>query len=305
MIKIGFLVSYDYDYLEKAIPCVYEHADIIALAIDINRLTWSGNPIEIPESFFSWIKEIDHDNKIKIYEDNFYVPTNTASENDTRERNLLGKFMGDGGWHIQLDSDEYFINFGSFANYLKTLENYLVNPEKTPVEIQAFWITLFKKVEGGYLYIKDSYDSIEFCTNLPRYKYMRVTNHKKKIFTKYYMLHQSWAREENEVYTKLINWSHKDDSDTMAFFDFWKNLNRENYKEVKNFHSNDPSKWRSLGFIDDEKLFKLEIQISKFNLFKLKSKKRILGFVREHFNKSLQDKMKKFYRIFKSKGVSY
>ena len=36
-IQVGFLVSYDYDLLRNAIPLVYDFADSIFLAIDIDR----------------------------------------------------------------------------------------------------------------------------------------------------------------------------------------------------------------------------------------------------------------------------
>ena len=88
--------------------------------------------------------------------------------------------MGEGGWHIQIDSDEYFNDFKSFTGFLKERNNLLQNPEANPVEIHVQWITLFKKVEGGFLYVKDSLDTIEVATNVPKYKYMRATRHSKK-----------------------------------------------------------------------------------------------------------------------------
>lgn len=98
--------------------------------------------------------------------------------------------------------------------------------------------------------------------------------HSKKIITKFVLLHQSWARDEDEIYTKITNWSHRDDSDNIAFYQFWKNINLNNYTEFKNFHENDPTKWKSLGFISENEIDSLKIDISNFQLFKLKSKKK-------------------------------
>lgn len=296
MIKVGFLVSYDFKYLYKSIPLVYDASDLIVLAVDKDRLTWSGNPLYIDPLFFEWVKEFDTLNKIVIYEDTFYIPQNSPAENDTRERNLLAKAMGEGGWHIQIDSDEYFNDFKGFVSFLNEKKQFLKNPEKHPIEIHVQWITLFKKVEGGFLYIKDSLDAVEVATNYPKYKYMRATRHSKKIITKFILLHQSWARDDDEIYTKITNWSHRDDSDNVAFFEFWKNINLSNYKEITNFHENDPTKWKALEFISEEELDSLKIKISDFQLFKLKTKKYLVQFIRENLSPSTQEKIKTAFK---------
>jgi hypothetical protein len=36
-------------------------------------------------------------------------------ENETRERMMIAQRMGEGGWHVQVDSDEYFLDFGTFS----------------------------------------------------------------------------------------------------------------------------------------------------------------------------------------------
>lgn len=296
MIKVGFLVSYDFKYLYKSIPLVYEASDLIVLAVDKDRLTWSGNPLYIDPLFFDWVKEFDTLKKIVIYEDAFYIAKNTPAENDTRERNLLAKAMGEGGWHIQIDSDEYFNDFKGFVSFLNEKKQYLKNPKKQPIEIHVQWITLFKKVEGGFLYIKDSLDAVEVATNYPKYKYMRATRHSKKIITKFILLHQSWARDDDEIYTKITNWSHRDDSDNVAFFEFWKNISLENYKEVTNFHENDPTKWKALEFVSEAELDSLKINISDFQLFKLKTKKYLVQFIRENLSASTQEKIKTIFK---------
>ena len=139
MIKVGFLVSYDFKYLYQSIPLVYNDADLIVLAVDKERLTWSGNPLVIDPDFFEWVQKFDVLKKIVIYEDSFFVPENSPAQNDTRERNLLAKAMGEGGWHIQIDSDEYFNDFKSFTDFLKERNNLLQNPEANPVEIHVQW----------------------------------------------------------------------------------------------------------------------------------------------------------------------
>ncbi len=299
MIKVGFLVSYDYDYLQTSIPLIYSSADSITLAIDKDGLTWSGNKIYIPQDFFAWVREIDKDNKIRIYKDNFYVPSNTPAQNDTRERNMLSEFMGGGGWHIQLDSDEYFVNFESFVTYLKSIQHYLSNPEKNPVQVVVYWINLFKKTDKGFLYIKDSYTPIEVATNYPKYNYMRVSNFK-KIVSPFLLFHQSWARNETEIKMKISNWSHRDDANNIKFFDFWLSINENNFRKFHNFHPTDPKKWRSLDFVNYKDLFRLPIEIRPITIFQTRVKYAYLKYLRAIFGEEKFLFYKKKYQNYRS-----
>ena len=63
MIKVGYLVSYDYELIFNSLPTIYNDADSIYLAIDENRSTWSGNnfTIKILTLFKYWL----YDSKIK------------------------------------------------------------------------------------------------------------------------------------------------------------------------------------------------------------------------------------------------
>ena len=130
-IQVGFLVSYDYELLKNAIPQVYKESDTIFLAIDKDRKTWNGNSFEIKEDFFQWINVFDVDAKIEIYEDQFYCPELTAMQCEVRERKLLGEKMGIGNWLIQLDADEYFLDFKKFES------KYTVNGEKLDITFKG------------------------------------------------------------------------------------------------------------------------------------------------------------------------
>src|SRR5690349_10266607 len=111
MIKVGFCVSYDWVLLKRSLPRVYGQADKICLSIDKNRRSWTGTPYVFDEDAFrSWISSVDVQNKIDVYEDDFALSNLSAMENDTRQRNLMAKRLGKGGWHIQVDSDEYFLD---------------------------------------------------------------------------------------------------------------------------------------------------------------------------------------------------
>lgn len=242
-IKVGFLVSYDYEYLKISLPLVYESADIIAVAIDKNRETWSGEKFDIDPLFFDWLKEIDKDNKIQIYEDVFAISDLSNMECETRERNMLAQFMGDGGWHVQIDSDEYFLDFAEFVASIRGVET------EYPIQIYGRWITLYQKDDMGYLYT-DSQEYFPAATNYPHYETARKSSAKEFKYLESKVLHQSWARGEDEILFKLKSWGHKTDFNVEAYFQFWKSINRHTYKYVRSFHPLDRWIWQTLEYVD-------------------------------------------------------
>jgi hypothetical protein len=250
-IKVGMLVSYDYELLKNSIPRLYKDADSISLAIDYKLRTWSGNTIEIPASFFEWIKAFDIENKIVIYKDDFYDSKLTVKENDTRERNMLGEFMGEGGWHIQVDSDEYFLDFKSFCDDLRGL-----NIDK-PVSICPRFFTLFKKLEDSFLYISGEKNHYPVATNFPAYDSYRSNLSIKKINLEHLVVHDSWGRSSSDLLLKLKNWSHKSDFDVMGYFKLWEAINKTNYKCVNYFHPISFNEWRHLKEIKADNIEEL------------------------------------------------
>ncbi len=125
---------------------------MIVVCYDKNFKTWFGNPFQIPESFFLELKKYDVGNKIKIYSDEFYINQNIDDPMslETRQRKMLSQFMGSGGWHLQIEVDEYPYNFVHLTKYLKNINYLLKNPKKTPINIIAKMIVLFKKDETGF-----------------------------------------------------------------------------------------------------------------------------------------------------------
>jgi len=272
IIKVGFLVSYDYAYMKYALPPVYEQADKIVIAVDIDRQTWKGEKFDIPASFFEWIKAYDKDNKIEIYEDSFFVPELNAFECDTRERNMLAKKMGDSGWHIQVDSDEYFLDFKILTRYLKALDT------NKPVTIYAELITIFRQDSTG-MFLIDSNEQFALATNNPVYIAARRTDDKMNtnVYTKFKLLHQSWGRSEAEMEQKLKNWGHTSDFEIESYFSLWKAINKYTYKYLQNFHPLTPSIWKELEYFETNDIPTLlekvkEAQMEKEEKEKKKSK---------------------------------
>lgn len=284
MIKVGYILSYDYDLIFTSINQIYEEADKIFIAIDVNSKTWSGNDYKLPSSFFENIELLDYKNKIQIYEDNFYISELTPIECETRERNLLLKKMGR-GWLIQLDVDEYVYDFKTLTNYLNKYWYLTLFPKYTPIVFKGKLITLFKQTKEGFLYI-DNDEKFPFITNLNKFEFTRYITKVRNHFININVVHQSWARTEDEIQTKIKNWGHRDDFNTQHYFEFWKNISSSNYMNYNNIHPINPEVWNKLHFLPSKSIEEfinqysirneqILINLSKMKMFKSMVKKII------------------------------
>ncbi|TGD82986.1 hypothetical protein [Hymenobacter wooponensis] len=251
-IKVGFVVAYDWYLLEQSLPIVYEDADKICISIDKNRVGWSGKEFLFDEQGFrKLIKKLDYKNKIDVYEDVFYKPELTPIENDSRQRQLMAEHQGPGGWHVQLDADEYFVNFGKFAQWLRN------SSFSYPVNIICPSITLFKKLEKGFLAVEAekfaSSEIIGAATNKPAYKHARISDWF-NVLVPYEIIHQSWARTSQEIEQKVRNWGHSNDFDINGYIEFWESLTEDNYRGFVNFHPIYPRNWPKLIFIEGDSI---------------------------------------------------
>lgn len=231
MIAVGFLIAYDYEYLKYSLPCVYNSADKIILAIDSNRNTLTGNNFQFDENFKNWIAHFDIKNKVHWLEKAFYQKGQSPFETVMLMRNQLLNAMRPADWYIQVDADEYFLDFESFVNQLKSLP-----PTKTPTVISCYWKTLFKKLSNDYLLIAGNPEAFPVATNKPFNTSERFIEGAYHIQFNQIVLHQSWARSPEEIENKINNWSHAQDFDTKAYFYKWKNVNKWNYTLYRYFH---------------------------------------------------------------------
>ncbi len=280
-IKTGFCVAYDWKLLKKSIPRIYANSDIICLAIDINRKSWAGNKYDFDEdAFFNFVKEIDIERKIDIYQDNFSLDALDKRQNCNRHRALIAERMGAGGWHIQVDADEYFLNFEGFTEYLKHL-NPNPLPTHKPLNVCCPFVPLIKKMDTGYLYVnfRDTLpEIIPIATNKPDYQRARQNGHFNKI-SDYYVIHETWARDEGELWYKINNWGHaaeelKENDKRLSYYNLWKSLDRNNYQYVSNFHPIIGRVWPALDFCESEnieefidRIPKPQFALSSFQLF--------------------------------------
>lgn len=254
MIKVGYLLSYDYQYIFNSLKTVYDFADKIVICYDREGKTWAGNHFLIPNEVFEKIKSIDNQNKIVFYSDTFYIEGENPINLDTRQRNMLAQKMGKGGWHIQIDSDEYALNFQKLTSFLQKHSYLLRNPKRTPINFFVKFVTLFKQNEEGFFVITPHTEPCFLITNVPFYTNARMPENQFFVQLNYYLIHQSWARSEQDILQKFQNWGHKNDFNTQKYFEKWKNLNSENYRSYQNFHPLTPQEWKSIEFIKSKNI---------------------------------------------------
>lgn len=281
MIKVGFCVAYDWELLKNSIPPIYERADRICLGIDKDRHSWACNPYEIDnDAFYEFVKGIDTDNKIDIYEDDFSLENLNSRENCNRHRMLIAESMGKGGWHIQIDSDEYFLDFNGFTEYLKAI---IKNPSgnEKPLNVNVNLIPLYKQVENGYLYVdfeEKPFENAPFATNAPLYERARNNGYFNHI-SPFIAIHETWARNEDQLWYKLKNWGHaaeelESNASKMSYFNLWKTIDKFNYKHIRNINPARPEVWPALDYCEASSIAdfieKLTHKLPDLNTFALK-----------------------------------
>jgi SAM-dependent methyltransferase len=244
MSKLSFisLIAYDYEYLIRSISSYYDIADEIILGLDEDLVSWSNLPINIDKNKVkNDILAIDCDNKIKIIESNFHSQ-GKPMKNDIYERNFLSKLCKDNNWIIQIDADEAISNGEEFQN--------VIEDSDPNFQLTCNWILLFKKISTEkYIKLNDN-ESCSIATKLKgQFVRGRETNQSiKQLPIK--IIHCSWCRTEDELYTKLKNWRHSQDFDVDKFFQIWKSINEYNYMHFYNIHPLYPNFWPSLSLIN-------------------------------------------------------
>jgi len=272
IIKVGFCVAYDWELLKKSVPRIYDHADIICLSLDKNRKSWSGNTFVFDsQAFYAWVHAIDKNEKITILEEDFYQEGLQPIQNDNHQRKAMAAFLGKGGWHIQIDSDEYFFDFSSFKNYLLAINSNPTGEEKA-INICCNWISLFKQTKTGFLFVHnrpDEYETMPFATNVPEYLNARHNSHFNHI-SPFFVLHETWARGEDQLWEKINSWGHdKDFLSKESYFSLWKCLDEYNYNYVKNIHPLKSTVWQALEYVPRIEVDEVIDWLKKSGLLKL------------------------------------
>ena len=268
-IQVGFLMSYDYKLLKNSIPLVYKDADSITIALDENLRTWSGEKFEVDENFFLWLKSFDTEKKIIIYRGNFFNSNLNAMENEVKERKMLAEKMGIGNWIIQIDSDEYFVNFKNFTEELKLRNKYLNNPEKKQIQIAGYYVNLYKYTDDGILYVSKARNQ-KFATNYPSYVTGRNTK-QQVIYIPNIVIHECLSRSEEEIRTKFTNWGHSHQVNIDEFLDKWRKIDQSNYDKFENLFYLEPEKWKKLNYVEGKSIAEISDNLNYRKLMPSKS----------------------------------
>jgi len=246
-IKVGILISYDASLALTCLRQIYSQSDKIVLAIDKDRRTWSGDKFVLPELFLDQVTQLDVNNKIEVYEDDFSIPGLAPIDNDTRERRLLADRLGPGGWHVQVDADEYFIDFSAFVAELRKLEDQYGDEA---VEVRPQWVTLFKQDETGFFLVHPLSETFAAATNRPDYLFARNCNEDEYhvVRSGQLVLHQSWARTRDELEKKISAWGHRNDFDGKSYLRFWDSVSLDTCRYISNFHPIYDQMWMNLSY---------------------------------------------------------
>ena len=254
LIKVGILISYDASLALICLRQIYSESDKIVLALDKDRRTWNGDKYVLPELFFDQVIKLDVNCKIEVYEDDFYVPGLSPMGSETRARRLLADRLGVGGWHVQVDADEYYIDFPSFIAELRRIEGQF---GEDAVEVRPQWVTMFKQDEAGYFLVHPLTESFAAATNRPDYMFGRnCSEHEHRMVgSTQLVLHQSWARSRDELEKKISNFSHCNDFDGESYLRFWDYVSPDTCRYIHNFHPIYDEVWNNLiyfsGTIED------------------------------------------------------
>jgi hypothetical protein len=235
--------------LLDTIPRYIGEVEEVILGLDKYRQTWSGSTFEIPDGFFEKLKALDHDKKVRIIEENFYIPDFSPLDNDTRERNYLSNLVRSGNWIISFDADDFITDIAKVKDFLASLVD-------DDVCVFLPGLTIFKQFADSVL--------IARTTRVGRVGVFPIATRAVNSFigARYtpqlrvdcpvLLLHNSWGRSEDELLTKLKNWGHSNHFDVDSYFAFWKRIDEDNYGSVRNFHPIWPEEWVDLIKVSNE-----------------------------------------------------
>lgn len=243
-IAVGFLVAYDFEYLKISLPLIYEEATFIVLGLDKNRLSFSGHPFLIDPAIFEWVEAMDHQKKVIWQQAAFYKEGFTPMQVETTTRNKLFEVLPQlMDWYLQLDSDEYLLDFKGLKAWLDTA------PVAACNAVRLYWKTLFKQHRHGYFVVGSATETFPALSRLPYYEVARIPKGADTLTGPFFVLHQSWARNKKEIEQKIKNWGHKDDLNWQGFLDKWDKCNTLNFRYYRYFHPMHAPLWPYLEFI--------------------------------------------------------
>jgi hypothetical protein len=138
------------------------------------------------------------------------------------------------------------VDFKAFVDYLHELDRKKKHVDCVILE----WLIIYKRLPSGYLFVKGSGSVAPVATTRPEYICARIIAHPHKAWYSQRIIHESYARSEQDLWTKLTNWSHNKDFNAEGFFHYWKVIDEKNYMYAQNVHPICPELWKELGYME-------------------------------------------------------
>jgi hypothetical protein len=229
VVKAGICVAYDWEFLKLSLPVLYPHVSSICLSVDSELKSWNGNTFQMDwQGLDQLVKHVDTDQKIFLLKEPFYNAGRTPIANECYQRKRMAEVLGSADWYVQIDTDEIFINAKQFIANLKKHA-----PSKRPVNIHGIWANLIKKTDKGFVY--SVLKTPPLATNQPVYEYGRTNGHF-NVYTNSFLAHITWARDQEEVKYKLMNWGHSHEFNGVSFYNMWQAIDDYNWRYLRDFH---------------------------------------------------------------------
>ena len=254
-------MAYDWEFLQLSLPPIYDHVEEICLSVDAGHKSWNGNTFSFDDDGFNeLVKKLDNKHKIQVLREPFFSPERTPIENENYQRRRMAEVLGKADWTIQIDTDEIIIDPETFFSELEKYQG-----QKRAVNIHGIWINLIKQTSSGFIY--SVLKTAPLTTNKPEYNYGRTNGHF-NIYTNRFIVHITWARPEEEIKYKLLNWGHSHEFNGMSFFKIWQALDDFNWRYIKDFHPMSKYKINELFFLKAANLkeFMKDIQTKNHSL---------------------------------------
>ena len=257
-LKAITLLAYDTAFMLESIKTYIDIVDELYIGLDENRQTWAGSTYELEPGIEAKLKALSP--KVRILEEQFYIPGLNTMENDTRERNLISSHVDEVDYILSVDSDEFLLNPNELASWLR-------QQTEEDVCILGSWITVYKELDDAYLVIANKsgpdLGDVPIITDRTDCFVNARWTKQKYVMSPAVLLHFSWARSEAELRKKLVNWSHSDDFSTQQHLDLWLNANERTYKNYKNFHPVTPESWPALVLIEKTQLSAVAAELAR------------------------------------------
>ena len=269
----AYILLADPAWIEKSIRSYYDAVEEIIVSYDRKSRGWTGAPVGVAECLRR-LKAIDHDDKMRFFPGDYYLPDRDPMANDTYQRQCaIDQAGADADWILQLDTDEMLPNFARFAKVLEYAAERNIPAVEWPMRV------FFQRLpDGRFLEICQSRAEGHFeypgpiavrpGTRLASARrtagpYVRAVVHGDRSLQTNRpaeanehrvefcrgdeaVIHFSWVRTPAQVRSKIASWGHSQGWKTWFFYQlYWKSAPRF-WRWHRDFHPFARGLWPAL-----------------------------------------------------------